>query len=236
MLASPVSRAASGSSSTQRTVALPELALFPLNAVLFPHMPMALHIFEDRYRAMMRDCIDQHTTFGVLAIREGVEVGGAALPYTVGTLAQLRKVDPLANGRYNLVVVGASRFRVDAFAHGRPYLTGAVRYLENSPVPAAAASQLETRVARAFREYVQHLRESAGDPPLVIELPDEPELLSYLVAAALQVSIAERQRLLEIDAAQARLRACLDVLRREMVLLEHMLGQAPARVSPVPLN
>ena len=199
-------------------------------------MPMALHIFEDRYRAMMRDCIDQHTTFGVLAIREGVEVGGPALPYAVGTLAQLRNVEPLADGRYNLVVVGASRFRVDTFAHDRPYLTGAVRYLEDSPAETATAGRLEKSVARAFREYVQRLRESTGDPPIDIELPDEPELLSYLVAAALQVSIAERQRLLEIDAAQARLRACLDVLRREMVLLDHMLGQAPTRVSPVPLN
>ena len=134
------------------------------------------------------------------------------------------------------MVVGASRFRVDTFAHDRPYLTGAVRYLEDSPAEATTAGQLEKSVARAFREYVRRLRESTGDPPIDIELPDEPELLSYLVAAALQVSLAERQRLLEIDAAQARLRACLDVLRREMVLLDHMLGQAPTRVSPVPLN
>jgi len=198
-------------------------------------MPMALHIFEDRYQAMMRDCLDQHTTFGVLAIREGVEVGGAAVPYSVGTLAQLRNVKPLADGRYNLIVVGASRFRVDSFSHRRPYLTGDIHYLEDGPAPAAAGA-LERSVVHAFREYVQRLRESTGDAPLDSELPDEPELLSYLVAASLQVGIAERQRLLELDSAGARLRACLQLLRREMVLLDHMLGQAPSRVSPLPLN
>ena len=198
-------------------------------------MPMALHIFEDRYRAMMRDCIEQGTTFGVLAIREGVEVGGPALPYSVGTLAQLRDVDALADGRYNLVVVGASRFCVDTYTHHRPYLSGAVRYLEDSPAP-AATGELVNHVAGVFGAYVQRLRESTGESPLDIELPDEPELLSYLVAAALQVSIAERQQLLELDSAQARLAACRTLLRREMLLLDHMLGQAPSRVTALPLN
>jgi uncharacterized protein len=211
-----------------------ELPLFPLNAVLFPHMPLALHIFEDRYRAMMRDCIDAGTTFGVLAIREGLEVGAPAVPYEVGTLAQLREVTELDDGRYNLVVVGASRFRVDRSTHGKPYLTGEVTYLEDAE--AGGAAQLVERVSRAFRGYVARLRESSGDPPLEIELPDEPELMSYLVAAALQVSIPERQTLLELDSARARLDACAKLLRREMVLLDHMLGQAPVRVSPQPLN
>ena len=109
-----------------------ELPLFPLNTVLFPHMPLGLHIFEDRYRSMMRDCREQGTTFGVLAIREGAEVGGRALPYTVGTLAQLRDVEELPDGRYNLLVVGASRFHVDSFVYDRPCSVGAVRCVQDS--------------------------------------------------------------------------------------------------------
>ena len=76
-----------------------EIPLFPLGVVLFPHMPLPLHIFEERYRQMMRDCEEQGTGFGIVAIREGVEVQGPATPHPVGTLAQMRKVERLDDGR-----------------------------------------------------------------------------------------------------------------------------------------
>lgn len=213
-----------------------QIPLFPLNAVLFPHMPMALHIFEERYRRMVHDCLDQGTTFGVIAIREGREVGPSAEPYEVGTLAQLRAADPLPDGRYNIVVVGASRFHVETLSRDLPYLTGSVNYLLDAPSSPAAAS-LAQRVTERFRAYaktVSALQQNAQRTD--IELPDDPELLSYLIAAALQVSVAERQRLLEIDSTDERLNACLRILRRERILLEHMLGYATASASTVPLN
>jgi len=212
-------------------VAIP---LFPLNAVLFPHMPLALHIFEQRYRDMMRDCTEQGTTFGVLAIRQGVEVGGGAVPYRVGTLAQMREVELLDDGRYNLVVAGASRFRVQGFSSDRSYLTGEVTYLEDAAATSRGAA-LATLVAADFRRYQAQLSAASQEQPPELELPDDPELLSYIVAASMQVSTADRQSLLEIDAADDRLRALLPLLRREHVLLEHMLGRsvtAAAAFSP----
>src|SRR5487761_306981 len=74
------------------------LPLFPLNTVLFPHMPAGLHIFEDRYREMIRDCQEQGTSFGVIGIREGVEVGRTAFPFSVGTLAQIQELEALDDG------------------------------------------------------------------------------------------------------------------------------------------
>src|SRR5258708_18104478 len=106
-------------------VAIP---LFPLGVVLFPHMPLRLHIFEERYRQMMRDCEERGTGFGVVAIRAGTEVGPVAQPHDVGTLAQLRHVEQLADGRYNLLVVGASRYRIGRISTARPYLVGEVEY------------------------------------------------------------------------------------------------------------
>ncbi|MBV8195438.1 MAG: LON peptidase substrate-binding domain-containing protein [Candidatus Dormibacteraeota bacterium] len=212
-----------------------EIALFPLNAVLFPHMPMALHIFEERYREMMRDCNDSGMTFGIVAIREGLEVGAGAVPHEVGTLAQLRDVEELDDGRYNLVVVGASRFHIDSIRLRRPYLTGEVAYLEDSPATAASEA-LARRVVAQFREYILRLRALSQDDSIDLDLPDEPELLSYLVSAALQVSTAERQRLLEIGGADERLRACASLLRRELALLDHMLGRSAAPSPTVPLN
>lgn len=212
-----------------------QIPLFPLNAVLFPHMPMELHVFEDRYRTMMRDCLDGGTTFGVVAIREGREVGDAAEPEAVGTLAQLRDVSELEDGRYDLVVVGASRFRIESLSHDRPYLTGAVRYLEDAAA-SGDAQTLASRVAAGFREYVAAFSALSQQEPPEIELPEEPELLSYLVAAALHIPLAERQRLLEIDSAEERLQVCLGSLRRERALLDTMLGRAVAPSSLTPLN
>ena len=212
-----------------------EIPLFPLNAVLFPHVPMGLHIFEERYRTMMRDCTEQGTTFGVLAIREGREVGAGARPHSVGTLAQLREVDELPDGRYNIVVVGASRFRVNSFSHRMPYLSGAVTYLEDGAATPASAA-LAARVIEVYRAYEESMRTMNKDAVTAGELPDEPELLSYLVAGGLRVTTAERQRLLEIDSADSRLRACLTVLRREVVLLDHMLGRSMAASPSIPLN
>jgi Lon protease-like protein len=213
-----------------------ELALFPLNTVLFPHMPLGLHIFEERYRAMMRDCRDRGTTFGVLAIREGAEVGGRALPYTVGTLAQLRDVEELPDGRYNLLVVGASRFHVDSFVFDRPYLVGAVRYLQDSAVAPDDTEILAGRVRVAFQNYVTSMAHVAGKETSDVALPDDPELLAYLVAGALEVEIARKQQLLEHDSTSERLRGCLEVLRREAVLVERLSTRRQARRPSVSLN
>ncbi|MFN2581971.1 MAG: LON peptidase substrate-binding domain-containing protein [Candidatus Dormibacteria bacterium] len=211
-----------------------EIALFPLNAVLFPHMPMALHIFEERYRVMLRDCRESGTTFGVVGIRQGSEVGYGAEPYRVGTLAQLEEIDELPDGRYNIVVEGASRFRVDSFRLERAYLTGTVTYLEDAPA-SHHGTALAATVRSQFLEYLTRVRalsrQDDEQEHEELDLPDEPELLSYLVAAALQVRNDERQQLLEMNAADARLRACHTLLRRELVVLEHMLGRAATPVA-----
>jgi Lon protease-like protein len=205
-----------------------EIPLFPLSVVLFPHMPLPLHIFEDRYRQMMHDCEEQGTSFGVVAIREGVEAMGPATPHHVGTLAQLRKVEKLEDGRYNLLVVGASRFRITGVSTARPYLVGEVEYLQDSDGVEGTTAELARQVGSAFRLYADTLRQLAGQDRAGIELPDDPELLSYLVAATLQVEIARKQELLEMDAADDRLRGCLALLRREAVLLDQMLARRDA--------
>src|SRR4051812_43493059 len=89
-----------------------ELPLFPLNTVLFPGMPLPLHIFESRYREMITVCSRDERPFGVVLIREGQEVGEPAEPFTVGTMARIVGVDRLPDGRMNIVTVGTQRFRL----------------------------------------------------------------------------------------------------------------------------
>ena len=201
-----------------------ELPLFPLNAVLFPHMRMPLHIFEERYRTMLHDCRDAGTTFGIVGIREGLEVGGPAVPHAVGTLAQIHAIEDLPDGRYNLDIEGASRFRVIAFSLRHSYLTGTIRYLQDVATPLDDAAALAARVSAAFAQYTQTMRTLGVDIDAAL-IPDEPERLSYVVAAALRIENARRQELLEIDSTAMRLRRILELLRREALLL-HEMSQA----------
>src|ERR1700737_2161793 len=110
------------------------LPLFLLRSVLFPHMPMSLHVFEDRYQEMMRDCLGAGSSFGVVAIREGKEVGGDAVPCAVGTLARIVHVERLSDGRMNLLITGASGFGGAAPIPGRAYAQAEGEYLQGGSV------------------------------------------------------------------------------------------------------
>ena len=103
-----------------------ELPLFPLNTVLFPGQVLPLHIFEERYRLMIRRCLAEDAPFGVALIQTGAEVGAAAEPHTVGTVARIIESSHLPDGTMNIVTVGTERFRIHRLIHDQPYLRGEV--------------------------------------------------------------------------------------------------------------
>src|SRR5262245_66168313 len=103
-----------------------ELPLFPLNTVLFPGMPLRLHIFEERYKLMIGRCYAEGEPFGVTLIKRGQEVGGRAEPFQIGCKAVITEVEPLEGGRMNIVAVGSERFQIHSLKHNQPYLIGMV--------------------------------------------------------------------------------------------------------------
>jgi hypothetical protein len=195
------------------------LPLFPLGNVLFPGLVLPLHIFEPRYRALVAQLIsapeDTAREFGVVAIREGREVGadGVRALHPVGCTATLQAVEPYEDGRFDIVTLGTRRFRLDAVdPTAAPYLVATVDFLDE---PAGSgADLLAPRVASAFLRYRAML---GGDD--AVELPDEPTVLSYLVAAAVVADLADKQAMLEAPTTADRLRAELAVLRSEAALL-----------------
>jgi uncharacterized protein len=201
------------------------LPLFPLNVVLFPHMALPLHVFEPRYRQMMADCLEEGHSFGVVAIREGTETG-STVPYEVGTLAKIVRIDRLDDGRMNLMVMGASRFAIIRTADDRPYLRGQIRIIPEAGDDLDATARITETTAIAFREYSNLLRELVGQKPDEAEPPMEPELLSYLIAAALNLHVAEKQTLLEEPRTDSRLVRELHILRKENLLLKQMVAHA----------
>ena len=122
-----------------------EVPLFPLNAVVFPGVVTPLHIFEERYRALVRELVGIESVFdrvfGVIAIREGYEVGdfGMQSAHRVGTLVQLTEVEPYDDGRFDIEVIGRQRLRVIESDNSGPYLPGEVELLPDSDEPEAVA-------------------------------------------------------------------------------------------------
>jgi len=206
------------------------LPLFPLNVVLFPHMPLPLHIFEPRYRQMVAECLEEGHSFGVVAIQEGGETGPAT-PYDVGTLAKIVRIDRLDDGRMNLLVMGASRFTIVRTADDRPYLRGEIRIIPETGDDLDATARLTEITAITFRQYSNLLRELVNQQPDEAEPPMEPELLSYLIAAALNLQVPEKQTLLAEPRTDSRLLLELRLLRKEIALLKQMVTHAAAAAT-----
>ncbi len=195
------------------------IPLFPLSAVLFPGLFFPLHIFEQRYRDMVRDLLDgeEPREFGVVLIRQGREVGedGVQALYTTGCIADVRGIDPYADGRCDIVTVGGPRFEFRDLDLSASYLQADVDLLDEPHGNDAGSHALA--VTRAFASYRSIL---SGEAPTAVDLPGDPVVLSYAVAAAMVIGAGEKQQLLEAPDATSRLRREYDLLQRENTLLK----------------
>ncbi|MHC0432080.1 LON peptidase substrate-binding domain-containing protein [Streptomyces sp. O3] len=231
------------------TVRLP---LFPLNTVLFPGLVLPLNVFEERYRAMMRDLVkavpddsDEPRRFAVVAIRDGLEVAHVApgMPdptatvergpavgfgddpikafHQVGCIADAATVRERSNGGFEVLATGTTRVRLLSVDASGPYLTAELEELEEEPGDDAGA--LADGVLRAFRTYQKRLA-GARERSLSTgsELPDEPSVVSYLVAAAAVLDTPTRQRLLQAPDTASRLRDELKLLRAETAVIRNL--------------
>jgi uncharacterized protein len=214
------------------------LPLFPLGTVLFPGAPLALHIFEDRYRTLVADLLALPTAehrFGVVAIRSGREVGadGVHALYDIGTVAAITGVTEAADGTYDLETVGSVRFRLSSLDSERPYLRGTVDWL---PEPVGDVGSLPGLVEARYQTYRQALgalRNVTIDFP---GLPDDARLLSYLVAATVIADTGDRQTFLAEADAAGRLAAEAHWLARETLLLRELSAVPAGRSMDVPFS
>ncbi len=223
------------------------LPVFPLGTVLFPGLVLPLHIFEERYRALVRELVaspeDGPHEFGVVTLRRGVEAPAIEIDdddqspepapprtddlYPVGCTAELRQVTELPDGRFDIMTVGGRRFTIRDVRKGdEPYLTAEVEWLPEE-TPDEAAVMLAPRALAAFRTYLDLLR---PDTEVLDAVPADPTVLSHLIAATAQLTTDERQLLLAAPDTASRLRTELKLLNREAGLL------ARVRAVPVPLS
>jgi Lon protease-like protein len=194
------------------------LPIFPLGLVAFPGMTLPLHVFEERYRALVRDLLaiedPDDRVFGVVAIREGYEVGSfeARSMYRTGCLMQLRVAEAYPDGRFDISSVGRGRVRVMDTDSDKPYLRAEVALVtapDEAPETLAAEAAATLAVFTEYRSAVSELR---GDEVMTGTLPAEPELLSYALAATCSLPLVDRQHLLEATGTSDR----LGLLRRQL--------------------
>jgi Lon protease-like protein len=216
------------------------LPLFPLGTVLYPGLLLPLNIFEERYRQLVRDLLDgpEPRRFGVIAIRKGRETGvdGVSALHEVGCTATLREVAEQDDGRFHLVTVGTQRFRLASLDDTQPYLQGEVELLDEEVGDEAAAGLAAQAVRRGFRGYVEALASRESVEVIVPELPDEPLLLSYLVAASMILDLPVRQQLLAEPDAERRLGAERALLARETTMLRSLTATPVPDLLNTPYN
>ena len=244
------------------TVRLP---LFPLNSVLFPGLVLPLNVFEERYRAMMRELLktpeEDPRRFAVVAIRDGHEVAVAApgMPdptavpergpaagfgpdplaafHSVGCVADAATIRERADGTFEVLATGTTRVRLVSVDASGPFLTAELEELTEEPGDEAGA--LAEGVLRAFRQYQKRLagaRERSVST--TADLPDQPSVVSYLVAAAMMLDTPTRQRLLQAPDTASRLRDELKLLRTETAIIRSLpsLPASDLTRGPTSLN
>jgi len=174
------------------------LPMFPLGSVLFPAMPLALRVFEERYLKMMGSVLDaERAEFGVVLIERGSEVGGGDKRFDVGTTADVLQVEA-PDGPLQVVARGGRRFRVLQWLEEDPFPQAEVEFLEDfddAPVPTAQVEELENLV----RDVLSYLE--AENLPLTwpkdIELAADPLERAWQLAGISPLGPLDHQDLLE---------------------------------------
>ncbi|MBM3139757.1 MAG: peptidase S16 [Chloroflexi bacterium] len=197
------------------------LRLFPLEStVLFPGMEVPLVVFEERYKQLVAECLADSEPFGVALIKDGREVGGAAVPYPMGTTARLESVLPIPGGRLRVSARGERRFRAIELYSDRPYLSAEVEYPVDEVVP--VPESLVERAAEGYRQ-LERLRQTM-EALYVREVrgPGAPGALAdAIAAAAASVTPVERLQPL-IEALDVRRRLELaSALLTDLVAVTH---------------
>ena len=196
-----------------------ELPIFPLGVVLFPGMPLPLHIFEPRYRLLIGRALQADKTFGVAQMVEGEEGQSETWPATVGTTAEILEVTPFADGRMNVQTIGGRRFRILSIREEDEYIVAQCEWVEDDDAQDGLI-RLSMRTRRALSRYFDALalNTDASVESEDLDVPQDPQSLSMFIAAILQLPLQQKQELLEMTDTRARLEIEDLLLERAMII------------------
>jgi ATP-dependent Lon protease len=206
------------SDSLDRVRGVRELPLFPLPVVLFPGVPMPLHIFEPRYRRMLEDISARDQLFGLSYFDQSAADSQLPPIGHIGCVAEVTEVQPMPDGRSNILTVGLIRYRLEAYVeHGDPYLVGEISFFEDEDEDEEPLSARAREVSSLFQRIALAVRIINDERASLPEIPDvDPEQLSFLVAAAMEIDTEVKLELLEMRSTSERLKRLRDLLARAL--------------------
>jgi len=193
-----------------------ELPIFPLPVVLFPGVPLPLHIFEPKYRQMLEDIGNFNNLFGLSYFDSSTSDRDLPSPGEIGCVAEVTETQTFPDGRSNILTIGLVRYRIESYVErGHPYLVARVNYFEDTDEDDDTLIKAAEDVADTFTRIALAVR-TINDERL--NLPDisdtEPQRLSFLVAAAMEVDVEVKQELLELRSTAERLERLKNMLDR----------------------
>ena len=202
------------------------LPLFPLNAVLFPGATLELRIFEPRYKAMLKECLDSDRRLGVVLIKSGDEVGGPAQPHSIGTIARIESLGTPTRAGLPLEVAGERRFKIVSLDRSKPFLSGQVELFDD--VESNAPPSDLVRYARdAARGFVSLILAARGAYSASLAVPAESVALSYFMGiVAADAPLRSKQKVLEAGGLALRLQAGIALLEEESGRLKPAIMRA----------
>ena len=204
------------SDSLDRVRGVRELPLFPLPVVLFPGVPMPLHIFEPRYRRLLEDIRVRDQLFGLSYFDASASEDTVPPIGHIGCVAEVTEVQPMPDGRSNILTVGLVRYHVESYVeHDDPYLIGTVAFFEDEKEDEEPLARRAHEVSGLFQRIALAVRIINDERATLPELPDvDPEQLSFLVAAAMEIEVDVKLELLEMRSTSERLKRLRDLLAR----------------------
>lgn len=202
---------------TKQLAHLEELPLFPLHSVLYPYAPMHLHVFEERYRQLVRHCHEFDVPFGVVLIRNGTDTGDHAEPYMIGTTARVQDIHEYPDGQLDINISGQSRFRIRRLDETNPVLLGFVEPVYDvEPESTDRMDALSMRAKELFQQWLSRML-ARQDFEVEIRFPDDPYVLSLVIANHLPVENSQKQLLLELNDTCDRYTHLIPMLEKQIV-------------------
>lgn len=206
------------------------IPLFPLNVVLFPGMMLPLHIFEERYKVMIKECLATGQPFGVVLAKnkeaQAPNVAGlySSDLYEIGTTARITAVENLTDGRMNLITIGQERFLIkDIQPSADDFLVGRVDPFPVHDDDPQKVAVLVQKLRPMVRQYIDHLADASGEDLSNATLPTDPTALAFLAGTAIQGPLTDKQKLLSVKSLRMLIASTVSVLDKEDQILVYML-------------
>ncbi len=206
------------SEASDKVLGVSELPIFPLSVVLFPGVPLPLHIFEPRYRQMLSDIRAGNNLFGLSYFDASTSEKEIPPAGHIGCVAEVTESQPLPDGRSNILTIGLIRYRIEEYVErDDPYLVARVSFFEDEDEDDTRLRESSREVAESFTRIARAVRIINDERASLPDISEtEPQRLSFLVAAAMEVDSDVKMELLELRSTSERLRRLREMLTRAL--------------------